>query len=112
MHKELGGKESPSTARQADALYPSATLNALFTGSKAKEKQSSRLSGLPCPSREGKEKPAGPTRLRGLQQEASVWIQAQQLAELLHVFGAVLRLDHHHVSCTEPADAAGPAEHS
>lgn len=97
-------------------LYPSATPNSLLIGSKAKEKQSSRLGqssgGCPGPSREGKEQRAGPTGLCGLQHKVSVWIQAQELAELLHVFRAVLGLDHHYVSRAEPVDAAGPAEGS
>lgn len=80
-------------------------LISLTTGSKAKEKQISRL------GREAKEWPAALTRLCGLQQKALVWIQAKELAELLHIFRAVLGLDHHHVSSAEPADAAGTAEH-
>lgn len=67
---------------------------------------------MPCPRRKGKEQQAGPTRLCGLQNKASVWLQAQELAELLHIFGTVLGLDHHHVSCTEPGDAGGAANHS
>lgn len=71
-----------------------------------------RAQGMPSLSSNGKEQQAGPTRLRGLQHKASVWLQAQQLTELLHIFRAVLGLDHHHVPCTEPGDAGGAAKHS
>lgn len=84
----------------------------LVTRAKAKEKQSSRLgqgSELPCPQ-EGEEQWAAPTRLCGLEHEVSVRIQVQKLAELLHIFRAVLGLHHHHVPSTVPGGAVGPAE--